>query len=127
MRSLKKYLITIGAGLLAVLLIIALKDIFSKTESIEIFHILCDAFFAVGVVITGIGLLVFTTNEGAFDGLTFAVGSFMNIFKRNNSKKYSSYYDYKEEHHKKKFEFGFMLICGAFFLVVSLVMYLLYR
>ena len=43
----KKYLITILAGLLAVFLILWAKDIFVQTETVAVFHILCDAFFAV--------------------------------------------------------------------------------
>lgn len=126
MKSLKKYLITLTIGFLAVGLIIYAKDIFSQTELVKIFHILCDAFFAVGVVITGMGLLIFTTNEGTFDGLVYAVSSFINMFRVNHEKKYDTLYDYKVSRADKKFSFGFMLICGLFFIAVSMIMYLFY-
>ena len=127
MKSLKKYLITVGIGLVGVWFIIYLKDIFSQTELVKIFHILCDAFFAVGVVITGMGLLIFTTNEGVFDGLAYAVTSFINMFRRGDVKRYDTLYDYKASRSDKKVHFGFMLICGLFFMAVSMIMYLLYR
>ena len=88
MKTLKKYLITIGVEVLAVLTIILLKDIFHATDVKTVIHILCDAFFVVGVTVTGVGLLIFSTNEGAFDGLSFSVQSFLTIFKKNMEKKY---------------------------------------
>lgn len=122
MKAAKKYLITFAAGFAGVLYILWMKDFFNQTEMATIFHILCDAFFVVGVVITGIGLLIFTTNEGVFDGMVFAVKSFVNMFRRQAVKKYESYYDYRAARADKKVTFGFMLICGVFFIAVSFVM-----
>ena len=125
MKLVYKYLITVAVGLAAVLMIVVWKDVFAMTEAVRVFHILCDAFFAVGVVMTGVGLLIFTTNEGVFHGLTFAVTSFINMFRKDVKRKYDSYYDYKESH-TRKLSFGFMLICGFLFLAISIIMYLLY-
>ena len=52
MKKAKKYLITAGIGLAFVALIIWSKDIFSQTAAVDVFHILCDAFCVVGVVLT---------------------------------------------------------------------------
>ena len=45
-----KYFITLLCGFAASMLIFLVKDIFSQTEAVNVFHILCDGFFAVGVV-----------------------------------------------------------------------------
>ena len=127
MRSLSKYLIVLLIGLLLVTLIVSSKDIFSQTEPVEIFHILCDGFFAVGVVITSAGLLVFSSNEGTFDMLVYGVSSFVDLFRRTSKKKYDTFYDYRASRSDKKIQFGFILISGLIFLAVSLVMYALYR
>ena len=127
MRSLSKYLIVLLIGLLLVTLIVSSKDIFSQTEPVEIFHILCDGFFAVGVVITSAGLLVFSGNEGTFDMLVYGVSSFVDLFRRTSKKKYDTFYDYRASRSDKKIQFGFILISGLIFLAVSLVMYALYR
>lgn len=126
MASLKKYLITIGVGALLVLVIILSKDIFGTTEAAKVFHILTDAFFAVGFVMAGFGLLVFTSNEGVFDGLVYGVRSFLEMFKRDHKRKYATLYDYKESRKDKKSSFGFLVICGLGFLLVSMIMYMLY-
>lgn len=122
MKSAKKYLITLAIGFAGVLYILWLRDFFSQTETAAIFHILCDAFFVVGAVLACIGLLIFSSNEGTFDGMVYAVKSFLNMFRKTNMKTYDTYYDYKAANASKKAEFGFLLICGAFFIAVSLVM-----
>ena len=126
MKTLKKYLITLGVGLLLVFLIISSKGIFDVTDAKSVFHILCDAFFAIGFTMAGIGLLVYTSNEGVFDGLVFGVTSFFNMFRKNYEKKYKDLYEYKESKASKKYSFGFLLICGMALLAVSVVMYLFY-
>lgn len=127
MRLLKKYLITLALEALAVLAVLVSKDLFLQTEAIKVYHILTDAFFAVGFITFGIGLLVFSSNEGVFDGLTFAVGAFVNMFKKEPSKKYSSLYEYRELKGERNTEFSFVLLSGLAFLLVSAVTYLLYR
>ena len=127
MKLLKKYLITLLIGLAGVALILWSKDIFSQTSAVKIFHILTDAFFAMGVVVTGAGLLVFSSNEGTFDMLVYGVSSFLDMFRRQSRKKYDTFYDYRESRQDKKIEFGFIVICGLFLIAVSMVMYLFYK
>lgn len=127
MKATRKYLITLLIGFGAVALILWSKDIFHQTAPVDVFHILTDAFFVVGVVMTCIGLLVFSSNEGSFDMLVYGVKSFIDLFRKNSVKKYDSFYDYRESRADKKIKFGFLLICGLFFLAVSFVIYFFYR
>lgn len=127
MRSFWKYVITLLVGFGCVTGILLSKDFFVQTELVQVLHILCDAFFVVGLVMFNMGLLIFTSNEGAFDMMVYGVRSFVDLFRKTNTKKYPTYYDYSESRREKKLRFGFLLICGAFFLVVSLVMYYFYR
>lgn len=127
MRSFWKYLITLLVGFLCVYGITVSKDLYSQTELVTIFHILCDSFFVVGVVMFNIGLLIFTSNEGAFDMMVYGVQSFVDLFRKKSTLKHKTFYDYTESRTGKKLKFGFLLICGAFFLAVAMVMYYLYR
>lgn len=126
MRAFLKYFITLFVGLLFALGILSSKDFFAQTQPVEIYHILCDAFFVVGVVMSGLGLLIFTTNEGIFDMTVYGLRSFFDLFRKNVNKKYPTFYDYRTSREDKKLKFGFLLICGVFFLAVSFVMYCLY-
>ena len=126
MRRFKKYLITLLVGFALVALILASKGVFSMTNPAEILHGLTDAFFVVGVVMTGGGLLVFSSNEGSFDMLVYGVSSFLDFFRKTSRKKYDTFYDYRESRADKKYSFGFLLICGLFFVAVSLVLLYFY-
>ncbi len=127
MKELKKYGITLLTGLVMTGLILWGKDFFNQTDAKMIFHILSDAFFVPGVVITGIGLLVFSANEGSFDMLAYGIDAFADFFRKQSRKKAPTYYDYKVMRADKKVRFGFLLISGLIFLAVAGVMYLLYR
>lgn len=126
MKSIKKYLITLIVGFSTAILIAWSKDIFAQTAPVQIFHILCDSFFAVGTVIVCAGLLVFSSNEGTFDILVYGMNSFLDMFRKSSRKKYDTFYDYRESRADKKNGFGFLLICGLLFVAISLVMYLFY-
>ena len=127
MRLLKKYLITLSIGFLAVFGIVWSKDVFSQTALVDVFHILCDGFFAIGVVITSAGLLIFSSNEGTFDALVYGLRSFFDMFRKQKTLKYDTFFDYRESRADKKLKFGFLLICGLILLAISLIMYLFYR
>ena len=127
MKTFRKYLITLLIESLLVLWIIWAKDIFVQTELVSVFHILADGFFAVGVVVTLSGLLVFSSNEGTFDMIVYGVSSFVDLFRVKQLKKYHTFYDYRESRTDKKIPFGFLVICGLIFVAVAFVMYFLYR
>jgi hypothetical protein len=122
MNALKKYFITMLCGLVCAAAIIWSKDIFGQTELSAIFHILCDGFFVVGVLLTCIGLLIFTSNEGVFDGIAYSVRAFVDMFRKTGMKKYDSYYDYKAAKEDKDAPFAFLIFCGLFYMAVSMVM-----
>ncbi len=127
MKKSLKYVISllVGAGL--IFGIAYSKDIFAQTEVVKIYHILCDSFFSVGVLMACVGLLIFTANEGVFDGFTYVVGAFFNMFRKERDKKYHTYYDYKDSKERGNSSFVFLLICGLFYVIVGLVFLWLYH
>lgn len=126
MKASLKYGITLAVDAAIALLIMWSKDLFSQTDPQTVFHILCDAFFVTGTVTTSAGLLVFSSNEGTFDMLVYGVKSFMDMFRKHSVKKYDTFYDYRMSRQEKKLSFGFLVICGVLFLVLSFVMYYFY-
>lgn len=122
MKTLRKYLITLIAGLAAAVAIAWAKDVFAQTDAQRICHILCDAFFAVGTVLCCAGLLILSGNEGSFDMIKYGVSSFIDLFRAESRKQYKTFFDYRQSRADKKMSFGFLLICGLLFLAVSLVL-----
>ena len=127
MSKIKSYVITTLVGLTMAFLIILSKDIFSKTDPKEIYHILCDAFFVPGVCIAGFGLLVFASNEGTFDMLTFGMRKFLGLFKKDLSVyKNETFYDYKMAKDGNNRPISFLLVVGLFLIIISCVFLILY-
>ena len=122
MKKLRKYFITLTVGLAAGVAIAWAKGVFAQTDPASVFHILCDCFFAVGTVLCCAGLLIFSSNEGTFDMLSYGVSSFLDLFRAKSKKKYDTFFDYRESKADKKIRFGFLLICGMIFLAASLAM-----
>ena len=126
MKGLLKYLITLVVGAGMVVMIADSKDIWNSASLENTYHILCDAFFAVGAITTCLGLLFFVTNNGVFDGIVYSVKSFFSMFKRDMKREYATFYDYKESLAERHLPVGFLVICGLVFLVGAFVTYWLY-
>lgn len=127
MKTVYKYLITVAVGLVIAFLALLARDVFHLTATVDFMKAFCDAFFVSGVVITCVGGLVFVSNGGVFDMIAYGVRTFFESFKRNvTDRKYRTYYDYKESKKDRKTSFGYLLIVGVIFIVVSLVFLFLY-
>lgn len=126
MKKIIKYAVVILFGLVIGFLIANSKDVFEAETKKEVFHILSDSFFVPGIIITGIGLLIYASDEGVFDGIVYGVQSFINMFRSKYEKKYNSYFEYKQQKHATKTKIGFILISGLFILSIAIIMYVLY-
>ena len=115
--------IAVAVGAIIVIIIMSAKEIYTETDIIQVMSILCDSFFVAGVVLTCAGLLIFVSNGGVFDIFAYGFHMFINLFRRDVTKrKYRTYYDYKEakkEARKEKKGMGFLLIVGIIFIVIS--------
>ncbi len=109
-----------------VLLVAFAKNLFSQTRLSVIYQILSDAFLVAGVMIGGIGLLLFVSNEGVFDGLSYGFKVLAQMFKRRPTPVKETYYDYRMARGRNKLSFGFLLICGGAFLTICIIFSILY-
>lgn len=128
MKKIWKYLITIAVGSLVVLAILLFKGTFYQTKVYSVYRDLSDAFFVSGVMMAGIGLLVFASNGGAFDMLSFGIIRLFQLYKRDMTKvKYRTFYDYRKAQQEKQRSFAFILIIGCVFLAVAAAFLVLYN
>ncbi len=113
--------VTLICGI-ATLIICFAKDLFHQSDAKTIFHILTDAFFVPGVVMAAFGLLVFSTNEGTFDMLTYGVRRlFILISRHPKDEKYRTFYDYRQAQRENKHQFGYMIIVGVLYILISFI------
>ena len=80
MKKFFDYFIPTIIGLMFVILICCLKNVFKLETSKEVFHVLVDAFFAVGCVIFCLGAIAYSANKGAFTMLGYSMKRFISLF-----------------------------------------------
>lgn len=119
-----KYLITAVFGLVVAFLVCLLKGVFQMTEAKEIVRVVCDGFTFSGLMITGFGLLTLLNKAGAFDGLAYSFKSMLLVLRnyRDDGRTPRTYYDYKKAAYEKRKRRWHLVIVGAGYLVVSIVL-----
>ena len=128
MKTVYRYLITAGVGLLIVLLIVLMKNGFEEQDVEIAMQIWCDAFFVSGVFLTCGGLIVVASNGGVFDMLGYAVSLLWYTFKSSKvERKYKTFYDYREARKDRKRSVSFVLVVGLALIAVSVVFLILYE
>lgn len=121
MSKTKKNLIYAASSALVVLIIAALRGLFSSQDTQETLKILCDAFFIAGVLFAGVGLLTWASSKGAYDIFSYA-GKVI-VLKFRPKQDVPKYYDYVEEKNKKrKVWLKELAVCGAVCLAISAIL-----
>lgn len=127
MKKLLEYLITTLVGAVIVVAVVCAQKIWAQGLTAQM-GTLSDAFFAAGVVIGCIGLLVFVSDRGAFDMLRYAVILLVNKFRRDvNKRKYKDFNEYRQMRDTKENKpIAFMLIVGVAYIVGAIVFLIVY-
>ena len=121
MKTFLRYLITTVVGLLIVLAIVLAKNVFAA-ELKDAMQIWCDAFFVAGVVLVCIGCIVLASNGGVFYMLGYAVSLFFStLLSSKVTRKYKTYYDYREAKQEKKKSFVYILVVGLVLIAVAAI------
>lgn len=131
MKKVLPYLISavIGAAV-AILIMFASYKIHTvppvKESVREIMTILSNSFLVPGVILVGVGLIIFASNGGAFDMLAFAVIRFFDLFKKGAKGKYKDFYEYRAAKKDREFKTSFMLWVGLAFIAVAVIFLICY-
>ena len=126
MRNWLKYVITICVGLVFAALII-FPSVFNQETAADVYEVLVNAFFVPGVLIFGFGLLVLASNGGTFDMLVYGTKKFVDLFRKPQHRKITdTFYDYRKAKQEHPGEFGYMILTGLGFIIVSLILLVFY-
>ena len=125
MKKPVKCLILVLVGVVAAILLSFTRGLLNETDLTLVYHILTDSFTVVGTIGTGVGLLLFVSNHGAFDGISYGLKSFFGMFRKNRVKE--SYYDYRTRRGETKLKFTTLLISGLILLFIAVVFFILYK
>ncbi len=126
--KIKKILIHLGILLGLSLLIAIPKLISDDLETKDVLMIITDSISVPGIIFICLAILIFCSNEGAFDMLNYGVLILLSLFKKNpKDRKYDTYYDYKESRKEKKNVFINMLLSGIIYLFIGVIMLIIYH
>lgn len=122
-----QYGVSFAIGIVITVTFLVQKDVLSL-QGKELLRILGDAFTIPGLLLVFSGLLVWLSNEGSLDGITYVVSYAFNRLIPNAAHKGETYGEFLERKHgKKPAGFAFLLVTGLVFLAVSVVFLVLYH
>ena len=126
-KNILRYSIASAVGLALAFVILCFKNIFSQTDAVKVFQILCDAFFVTGICFACIGVIMLAGNGGAFDMLGYAFVMLFDALRKDISKrKYKDFYEYRQAKKEKKRNVLYMFVVGGAFIAISVIFLILY-
>ena len=121
-----KYGITAVLTAAVVIYYAASRNVLSL-ETIEQYHVLCDAFTLPGIFLMLFGLLMLMNDLGALDTLAYLGHYLLHTFMPVAFGEGKSYLDFIEERRSnRKGGFGFLFVVGGVFTAVGVVFLILY-
>lgn len=94
---------------------------------LDTFRVLCDAFTVPGIFAILIGLLLWVTGEGVFDGIGYVVSVAVKALipgGRNTTETYFDYVERKKASRSQKISgYGFLFVIGLVWMAVAFVFY----
>ena len=123
-----KYGVTVLAGALAVWGVLRLEDYRECVSDADRYRVLCDGFSVPGVLMIMFGALVKLSEEGALDGVSWAMGNLFKSLIPGMSMKKEPYDEYVARKHGEKAggKILFLFLTGFAFAAVALIFLLLY-
>ena len=124
----KRYLIAIAAELVMAVIVGVVREIWKAEGVAGVLADLSDAFFVPGIVMLGIGVLIFAVNQGIFNGVAFGFKTIgRTLFASKNEKILEeSFYEYNTRMKEKKIEYKYLLLVGAVFAVIGILFSVIY-
>ncbi len=127
-KNLLKYGITVGICLAFAAIFCFSRDILRQTLTVK-YRILCDAFTVPGAICLCLGVLIWASTDGFFDGLTYCLAiAWRSMIPGGRATPPEKYYDYVQRKREKRITgYGFIPIVGAVFMAVAIVFLLLFN
>ncbi len=109
------FLKCISTGFLLAIIVFFIQ----KNRGFGLFHCLSDACFSSGVMLSGVGGLLFAASRGVFDLMFYSVHSLFTITFRREQR--GSLAEYTAERQEKRRDFKELIVTGVVFIVLSVI------
>ena len=100
MKKSVKHMIYCAVTLVLVFVTAVLQGLFNPPSGMRVSVIICNAFFIIGVLMAGIGILSWAGSKGTYDIFSYAGKVILVKFKPKE--KMQTYYDYTQEKSKNR-------------------------
>ena len=106
-----------------------INDIFALETEAEIFTMLSNACAIPGFIMFGIGILLWVTNEGLFNGISYGLKTVGRSFtvKKGEKIREEEFYEYNARQKSKNHAFKHLLIVGGVCIMLSILFAYLYQ
>lgn len=129
-KKIGAYVITALTGAMMAYITMSNHGIFEATTAKEIIFIISSALCIPGVVLIMVGLLVWVSKDGFFDGISYSCTYAFKLLVPGTEKKMPKYGDYVEKNREKRKEkkkgFGFLFIVGGVYFVISVILLIVF-
>lgn len=127
-KNLLKYGITVAVCLAFAAIFCYSREFFQQTLTVK-YRILCDAFTIPGSICLCLGILIWASTDGFFDGLTYCLSiAWRSFIPGGRAAPAEKYYDYVMRKRDKRITgYGFIPIVGAVFMAIAIVFLLLFN
>lgn len=121
------YVITVGVVAVLTLLCGLLFEGYTSGDAKTLVGAWSNCFSAPGIVCLGVGLLIWCSNEGAFDMLGYGVRSLFRLFRKDvKDRKYGDFYGYQQARRSRKKPYLFLVVVGGGYLLVGIILIIIY-
>ncbi len=124
----KTYFITAAIGLVVSICISISRGIFAVETIAGVFTILSDAFFVPGILFLCIGLILYATNEGLFNAMTYGMKILGRSLTGRKGEKIidEEFHEYHARLSQKKSKIKHFLIVGVLNIIISILFVVVY-
>lgn len=119
------YIVTNVICIVCVCVYIFSNNLFKQTDTVRIFHILCDAFVIPGSLCLLTAALVALSNEGSLDSISYMLrrlGQNLIPFIKKNDEKYADYVAKK----KRVSGYSFITWTGLGYFIIGIIFLIIY-
>lgn len=122
----KKLLILTAIGTVCALALSWGRGLFSAADARDVLRILCDGFFVVGGLLLAWGGIVWSSNGGAFDGLSWSVKTLIWRVRPDYDDVKQSFAEYREQREKKARSPRTTLLSGLILVAAATLLLIVY-
>jgi len=124
----KNYGITFLVATVVFVSFAAVRGLFTATDAITVYYSLSDGGILAGVLSLAIGSLIFVSEKGIFDPISYSFNRISAQFVPGVGllQPKQDYYDYISSRHTKHIKVAHFIYVGLFYLVIAIIFAVLY-